>query len=84
VLWRTAIPIEGRIVAIADVFDALTNRRPYKEPFPVDKAIDIMTNQIAEHFDPDLFQIFLDNIGEILRIKTEVDSELVKIVSTGT
>lgn len=52
------IPIEGRIVAIADVFDALTNERPYKKAWPVEDAIAEITNQKGRHFDPNLVEIF--------------------------
>jgi putative two-component system response regulator len=46
------IPLSARIVAVADVFDALTSRRPYKEPWPVEKAIATMQSQAGLHFDP--------------------------------
>jgi putative two-component system response regulator len=46
------IPLSARIVAVADVFDALTSRRPYKEPWPVEKAIATMQSQAGAHFDP--------------------------------
>ena len=46
------IPLSARLVAVADVFDALTSRRPYKEPWPVDKAISTMQSQAGSQFDP--------------------------------
>ena len=67
------IPLIGRIVSLADVFDALTSRRPYKDPFPIEKACDIIKKDRGEHFDPDVVDIFQKNIDEILKIKTEVD-----------
>lgn len=53
-----AIPLAARVFAIADVFDALTSRRPYKEPFPVPQATAIMAAGRGSHFDPDLLDLF--------------------------
>jgi len=73
-LKGTQIPIFGRIVALADVFDALTSRRPYKEPFPINVAVDIITQDSDRHFDSNLVNLFLENLGEILKIKKESES----------
>lgn len=54
-----SIPLPGRIVAIADVFDALTQRRPYKDAWPVDKAIAEIEQQRGRQFDPKLVEAFL-------------------------
>lgn len=62
------IPMFGRIVAIADVFDALVNRRPYKEPIPVSQALAIMTEERGKHFDPHLLDCFLQQQFEILKV----------------
>lgn len=64
-LTGTEIPIEGRIVAIADVFDALTSERPYKPAFSVDHAVSIMTEERERHFDPELLDVFLSVLDEI-------------------
>lgn len=69
------IPVVGRIVALADTFDALTSRRPYKDPYPVETALGIIKKERGEHFDPDVVDAFLKNIDEIIAIKKEVDSE---------
>ncbi len=53
------IPLFGRIVAIADVFDALTTVRPYKPAWPLDKAFDLIEQEKGQHFDPKLAEIFL-------------------------
>jgi len=68
------IPMAGRIVGIADVFDALTSRRPYKDPYPVEVALDIIRKERGEHFDPGVVDVFLENIDDILKIKEEVGS----------
>ncbi len=65
------IPIEGRVVAIADVFDALTSRRPYKEPFPIDKSLKIILDSRGTHFDPDVVDAFFSVKNTILEIKEQ-------------
>ncbi len=54
------IPIEARIMAFADVFDALVTKRCYKEPYDYDTAFEIMEKEFGSHFDPDLGRIFLE------------------------
>jgi len=66
-----AIPISGRITAIADVFDALTSKRPYKDPFPLEKAFTIIRESRGSHFDPAVVDAFFAIEDEILRIKQE-------------
>jgi putative nucleotidyltransferase with HDIG domain len=58
------IPLEARIVSIADVFDALTSDRPYRKAFDLEKAIDIMTSMIGKSFDPKLSDIFLSMLKQ--------------------
>jgi putative two-component system response regulator len=65
------IPIQGRICALADVFDALTSKRTYKDAFSVEKSVAIMEEGRGSHFDPELFDLFRDNFDEIIRIKDE-------------
>ena len=55
---RKAIPLNARIFAIADVFDALTSKRPYKEPMSFDKAMSILQEGSGSHFDPEVLQAF--------------------------
>lgn len=64
-----AIPLEGRIAAIADVFDALTNDRVYRRAFPLMKALDIMKDGQGSHFDPFLLDLFFDALPDILSVK---------------
>ena len=54
-----AIPVAARIFAIADVFDALTSKRPYKEPFSFEKSIEILLEGSGSHFDPVLLKTFI-------------------------
>ena len=54
-----AIPLTARIFAITDVFDALTSRRPYKEPLSYDKTMEILDSGKASHFDPALLDVFV-------------------------
>ena len=54
------IPIEARIMALADVFDALVSKRCYKEAFSYDKAFCIIEESLGEHFDPELGRIFVE------------------------
>ena len=65
------IPIEGRITAVADVFDALTTERPYKRAFSVDESLAIMKDQRGRHFDPMVLDAFLKAIDEIVRVCCE-------------
>jgi CHASE2 domain-containing sensor protein len=53
------IPLTGRIVAVCDVFDALVSRRPYKEPWPVERALAEIADQGGRHFDPRLAELFV-------------------------
>jgi putative two-component system response regulator len=69
------IPLAGRIVGLADVFDALTSKRPYKDPFPIAKALGIIEKDRGQHFDPGVADAFLDNIDEFLKIKDQVDAD---------
>lgn len=63
------IPLEGRIAAIADVFDALTNKRAYKPAYSVKQTLEIMQERRGKHFDPALLDPFLQSIDEALAIK---------------
>ena len=63
-----AIPESARILAIVDVYDALTHRRVYHEALAEDKAMEIMEEGRGKHFDPFLFGVFLSILPEIRRI----------------
>lgn len=66
-----AIPLEGRITAVADVFDALTSARPYKPAFPVEEALKIIRSERGTHFDPMVVDAFFDSLEQILRVRRE-------------
>ncbi|OGW68152.1 MAG: hypothetical protein A3H49_11325 [Nitrospirae bacterium RIFCSPLOWO2_02_FULL_62_14] len=66
-----AIPLEGRIAAVADTFDALTTKRIYKPAFSVDQTLDIMREGRGKHFDPSLLDTFLGAVDEVLVIKDQ-------------
>ena len=63
------IPIVARIVAVADVYDALVSERPYKHAWPVQTALEYMTKQRGKHFDPVCFDAFKAKFDTILRIQ---------------
>jgi putative two-component system response regulator len=67
------IPLAARIVALSDTFDALTSRRPYKSPYPIDISCDLIQKERGKHFDPELVDIFTDNIDQFVNIKKEID-----------
>jgi len=69
------IPLAGRITAIADVFDALTTRRPYKEPFSLEKSYAILREGRGSHFDPNVVDAFFAVEDEILRIRDKYRDE---------
>jgi putative two-component system response regulator len=69
------IPQAGRISAIADVFDALTSKRPYKEAFSLEKSLDIIRGGRGSHFDPDVVDAFLAILDEILAIREKHKDE---------
>ena len=60
------IPIEARIVAIADVFDALLSERPYKPTWPLEQALELISNESGRHFDPDCVEALLLSLDRIL------------------
>jgi len=65
------IPISARIIAIADVFDALTTERPYKKAWAVEDAVDFIKDQAERHFDPLVVDAFVQSLPEILSIKSK-------------
>ena len=68
-LVKEDIPLSGRIVAVADVFDALTTRRSYKNEIPVEDALRLIRDSSGQLFDPNLVNVFVDSFDEILRVR---------------
>lgn len=65
------IPLEGRITAAADVFDALSSERPYKKAFPVDECFRILTDGRGSYFDPDVIDAFFRQRAEVVRVQMD-------------
>ena len=63
------IPIEARIAAVADVFDALQSERPYKTGWPMERTLDYLRNQRGRHFDPDCIDAFFTHLDQVMAIK---------------
>lgn len=66
------IPIESRIVAVADVYDALTSVRPYKEAWTKEQALDYLTANKGAHFDPECVDAFLSQFGKVRLIQQQL------------
>ena len=64
-LHGEVIPLSARIMAVADVFDALTSPRVYKEAFPLDKALSIIKEEAGKQFDPRCVEVFMDSLPEV-------------------
>ncbi len=64
-----AIPLAARIVALADVFDALTSERPYKKAWPTEQACALIQSEAGQHFDPTLVEHFLPLVPQLLEIR---------------
>lgn len=69
------IPLTGRVVAVADVFDALTTERPYKKAWPIEKAVEFLKDQRGKHFDPRLVELFLEILPDILAIREQYSEQ---------
>jgi putative two-component system response regulator len=65
------IPLEGRVAAVADVFDALTSHRVYRPAFPVRSALEIMDADRGKHFEPRLLDALHDSLGDIEALRRE-------------
>jgi len=68
-LAGNAIPLEGQVAAVADVFDALTSDRPYRKAFPLEEAMQIVRDERGRHFDPRLVDLFFESMEEVLEIR---------------
>ena len=78
-LVGNAIPLDGQVAAVADVFDALTSDRPYRQAFPIEQAVEILRGERGRHFDPRLVDLFIENVDELneLRVRYTPSAEAV-------
>ena len=67
-----AIPLEARIVALADVFDALTSKRPYKNAWSIEETVNYIRNEAGKQFDPELVAAFEKALPRIVEIRAEL------------
>ncbi len=72
-LKREDISLVGRICGLCDVFDALTSKRPYKEAWPVEKAVTEIKNGSGRHFDPKIVECLMDTLSKFVEIKDKFD-----------
>jgi len=69
-LQGDGIPLEGRITAAADVFDALSSKRPYKQPFPLEKCLTILNEGKGIHFDANVVEALVRKLNDITQIQS--------------
>jgi two-component system response regulator RpfG len=74
-LKEREIPLVARIVAVADVFDALVSERPYKKPWQLEEAFSFIKEQSGQHFDPQCVDAFFARLDEIKQIRTDLKDE---------
>jgi putative two-component system response regulator len=67
-LCGVKIPESARIVAVADVFDALSMKRPYKDAWPIERIVDTINQGAGAHFDPDVVRVFTSVLPRLLEI----------------
>lgn len=75
-LQGEAIPLEGRIVAVADVFDALTSERPYKKAWEIPRTLEWLRQHAGGHFDPACVDAFLARLDDVLEIRRSYQDEV--------
>ncbi len=75
-LKQTEIPVSGRIVAVVDVFDALTSERPYKQAWPTDRALEVLRSDSGTHFDPEIVEAFFEILPQILAVKESLTAPI--------
>jgi len=68
---KSDIPLEAKIVAVADIFDALTSKRPYKEAWSNDRAIDMLKKLVGEKLDQDCVDALIDNMDQVEEIQRQ-------------
>jgi len=78
-LKGNGIPLQGRIMALVDVYDALTSDRPHREKKTHEEAVEIIINGSGTHFDPDLVKAFLEYEGKFREIEDRSSDEDVSL-----
>ncbi len=78
------IPVEGRITAICDVFDALTSHRPYKEAWPVERAVEEIKRGASTHFDPQFVPKFVEVLPGIVKLRETYSDENMDFTNSWT
>jgi putative two-component system response regulator len=79
-LKGTDIPLYGRIVAVADVFDALTSERPYKKAWPLEDAVRFLEEGRGKHFDPMCIEAFLAGWDDVIAIRQRFQDEIAPLI----
>lgn len=74
----TDIPLSARILSIADVYDALTSKRSYKEPFSHEKSVEIVVQDSGVAFDPEIIEVFQEIEGEFHKAKEKFEEDLIQ------
>jgi len=69
------ISLWGRITSVADVFDALLSKRPYKEPWSLEKTVEHMNSLKGKQFDPQLVELFFSDLDEVMKIREKYRDE---------
>ena len=75
-LHGEVIPLSARVMAVADVFDALTSPRVYKPAFPLEKALDMIREGAGTQFDPKCVEAFMDSLEEVKVILKKYNGDL--------
>lgn len=71
-----AIPLSARIVAVADVFDALTSERVYKKAWPIDDSVELIKSESGQHFDPEVVDAFTQSIDDFVEVKRKFSDSI--------
>jgi response regulator RpfG family c-di-GMP phosphodiesterase len=79
-LLGKSIPLPARIVALADVYDALTSERPYKPAYSPERAREMILAQSGKHFDPDIIDVFLRRFDDFLAVQRRYPNEQAEIL----
>lgn len=75
-LQGSQIPIEGQIIALADVFDALSSNRCYKPAYPIERCLEIIQKECPHHFHPDVIRAFMNRLNDMLAIRQRYSAEV--------